>query len=133
MSFDNAAQVVALILPAYTVHSLSRDSKVVNGEGAVSGLLNIARCLYDAIHRLEKKAMRAEEEGKGDVEQSLAASLIEVSVPLFIPSGTSSVRLLPSSWSVHSFGRSQVSRWAMPLVRFCCFVVQFCCCSTCCC
>lgn len=54
--------------------------QVVSEEGAVSGLLSIAKCLYDAIHRLEKKAARAEEEGGGmsDEKQELAASLLKV-------------------------------------------------------
>lgn len=46
----------------------------------MSGLLNIAKCLYDAIHRLEKKAAKAEAEGGGmsDEKQELAASLLKV-------------------------------------------------------
>ena len=39
-------------------------------QGKVSGLLDIAKCLYDAVHRLEKaakkKAEEEEEEGGGD-------------------------------------------------------------------
>lgn len=46
--------------------------------GAVTGLLNIAKCLYDAIHRLEKKATRAEEQGGASETQDLAASLLKV-------------------------------------------------------
>lgn len=46
--------------------------------GAVTGLLNIAKCLYDAIHRLEKKAARTEEQGGSGEAQELAASLLKV-------------------------------------------------------
>ncbi len=55
--------------------------QVVSEEGAVSGLLNIAKCLYDAIHRLEKKAAKAEEQEQGGMsaeKQELAASLLKV-------------------------------------------------------
>lgn len=56
--------------------------QVVSEEGAVSGLLSIAKCLYDAIHRLEKKAAKVEEDGGGggmsDEKQELAASLLKV-------------------------------------------------------
>lgn len=45
----------------------------------MSGLLNIAKCLYDAIHRLEKKALKAEEQGGPSEKQELAASLLKVS------------------------------------------------------
>ncbi|CAM9344846.1 unnamed protein product, partial [Hapterophycus canaliculatus] len=57
-----------------------RNFQVVSEEGAVSGLLNIAKCLYDAIHRLEKKAARAEAQGGGlsDEKQELAASLLKI-------------------------------------------------------
>lgn len=55
-------------------------------EGAVSGMLNIAKCLYDAIRRLEKKAAKAEDQGgagggggMSSEKQELAASLIKVS------------------------------------------------------
>lgn len=54
--------------------------QVVDGEENVAGLLNIAKCLYDAIHRLEKKAVKAEEDkkkgGGGDID--LAASVLQV-------------------------------------------------------
>lgn len=40
-----------------------RHLPVVDGNGNIAGLLSIAKCLYDAIHRLEKKAMRAAEKG----------------------------------------------------------------------
>lgn len=53
--------------------------QVVNGEGSVSGLLSIAKCLYDAIHRLDKKAMRDEENRSSSGNQELAASLLKVS------------------------------------------------------
>lgn len=46
--------------------------------GAVTGLLNIAKCLYDAIHRLEKKAARAEEQGGLGETHELATSLLKV-------------------------------------------------------
>lgn len=53
--------------------------KVVSGEGTVSGLLNIAKCLYEAIHRLEKKAMKSEaEKGNSGEAQKLAVSLLKV-------------------------------------------------------
>lgn len=53
--------------------------QVVSGEGTVSGLLNIAKCLYEAIHRLEKKAMKSEaEQGNSGKKQELAASLLKV-------------------------------------------------------
>lgn len=52
--------------------------QVVDDGGAVTGLLNIAKCLYDAIHRLEKKAARAEEQGGSGETQDLAASLLKV-------------------------------------------------------
>lgn len=60
-----------MLLPCGAVLS----AKVVKEDGAVSGLLNIAKCLYDAIHRLEKKARNAAEEDKGE---TLAASILEV-------------------------------------------------------
>ena len=45
----------------------------------MSGLLNIAKCLYEAIHRLEKKAMKAEaERGDSGEKQELAVSLLKV-------------------------------------------------------
>lgn len=47
----------------------------------MSGMLNIAKCLYDAIRRLEKKAAKAEEQGGGGMsseKQELAASLLKV-------------------------------------------------------
>lgn len=53
---------------------------MVDNEENVAGLLNIAKCLYDAIHRLEKKAMKAEEDkqkgGGGGLD--LAASVLQV-------------------------------------------------------
>lgn len=52
--------------------------QVVDDGGAVTGLLNIAKCLYDAIHRLEKKAARAEEQGGLGETHELAASLLKV-------------------------------------------------------
>lgn len=54
-------------------------SQVVDGHGNIAGLLSIAKCLYDAIHRLEKKAMRAEEKGSpGGDGRDLAATLLKV-------------------------------------------------------
>ncbi|CAM9608744.1 unnamed protein product, partial [Laminaria digitata] len=56
-----------------------RHLPVVDNEENVAGLLNIAKCLYDAIHRLEKKAMKAEEDknngGGGNID--LAASVLQ--------------------------------------------------------
>lgn len=72
------------VISTLTTTASNIDNKqieqVVSEEGAVSGLLNIAKCLYDAIHRLEKKAARAEAEGAGisDEKQELAASLLKV-------------------------------------------------------
>lgn len=52
---------------------------MVDGEDNVAGLLNIAKCLYDAIHRLEKKAHKAEEDKKaGGGGLDLAASVLQV-------------------------------------------------------
>ena len=53
---------------------------MVDGEENVAGLLNIAKCLYDAIHRLEKRAMKAEEDKKkgGGDDLGLAASVLQV-------------------------------------------------------
>lgn len=40
--------------------------QVVDAQGKVTGLLDIAKCLYDAVHRLEKAAKKkAEEEEEG--------------------------------------------------------------------
>ena len=50
----------------------------MDGEGGVSGLVNIAKCLYDAIHRLEKRALEAEEKGTSTKKQELAASLLKI-------------------------------------------------------
>ena len=50
----------------------------MDGEGGVSGLLNIAKCLYDGIHRLEKRALKEEEKGTSGKKQELAASLLKV-------------------------------------------------------
>lgn len=44
----------------------------------MTGLLNIAKCLYDAIHRLKKKAARAEANDSGGAD--LAASVLQVGV-----------------------------------------------------
>lgn len=52
-------------------------AQVVDGEGNVAGLLNIANCLYDAIHRLEKKAMRADK-GSGGGDLDFAATVLQV-------------------------------------------------------
>ena len=58
----------------------------------MSGLLNIAKCLHDAIHRLEKKAAKAEEQGgMSDQKQELAASLLKVSTVFH-------TRYHPSPW-----------------------------------
>ncbi|CAM9490449.1 unnamed protein product, partial [Ectocarpus sp. 8 AP-2014] len=73
---DNAMDALETMLETH-----SRHLPVVSEEGAVSGMLNIAKCLYDAIHRLEKRALRAEEEGGGGLsgeKQELAASLIKM-------------------------------------------------------
>lgn len=52
---------------------------MVDGEDNVAGLLNIAKCLYDAIHRLEKKAHKAEEDKQaGGDGLDLAASVLQV-------------------------------------------------------
>lgn len=50
--------------------------QVIDGEGNVTGLLNIAKCLYDAIHRLKKKAARTGANESGDAD--LAASVLQV-------------------------------------------------------
>ena len=50
--------------------------QVIDGEGNVTGLLNIAKCLYDAIHRLKKKAARAGGNDSGSAD--LAASVLQV-------------------------------------------------------
>lgn len=42
----------------------------------MTGLLNIAKCLYDAIHSLKKKAARAEANDSGGAD--LAASMLQV-------------------------------------------------------
>lgn len=52
------------------------STQVIDGEGNVTGLLNIAKCLYDAIHRLKKKAARAGASESGDAD--LAASVLQV-------------------------------------------------------
>lgn len=57
-------------------------NQVIDGEGNVTGLLNIAKCLYDAIHRLKKKASRAGDGEGGDT--NLAASVLQVRT-LFSP------------------------------------------------
>lgn len=59
----------------------ARPAQVVDGDGSVSGLLNIAKCLYDAIHRLEKRALKAEQEKAQNSggDQEIAASLLKVS------------------------------------------------------
>lgn len=55
--------------------------QVVDGSGIIAGVLSIAKCLYDAIHRLEKKAMRAEEKAaSGGDSSDLAASFLKVLV-----------------------------------------------------
>ncbi|CAN0160389.1 unnamed protein product, partial [Ectocarpus sp. 6 AP-2014] len=73
---DNAMDALETMLETH-----SRHLPVVSEEGAVSGMLNIAKCLYDAIRRLEKRALRAEEEGGGGLsgeKQELAASLMKM-------------------------------------------------------
>lgn len=50
----------------------------MDGNAAVCGLLSIARCLYDAIHRLEKKAMKAEDEGNEGGGRELKNSILKV-------------------------------------------------------
>ena len=64
------------------VHAAVVDGQVVTEEGALSGLLNIAKCLYDVIHRLEKKkaGKAEEEEGMSDEKQELAISLLKVNL-----------------------------------------------------
>lgn len=59
-------------------------TQVIDGEGNVTGLLNIAKCLYDAIHRLKKKAARA---GASESDNAdLAASVLQVrSLPPVVP------------------------------------------------
>lgn len=53
--------------------------QVVDGYGNIAGLLSIARCLYDAIHRLEKKAIKAEEKAAaGGDTADIAASFLKV-------------------------------------------------------
>lgn len=52
----------------------------------MAGLLNIAKCLHDAIHRLEKKARRAEEKESEDGD--LAASMIQVTPVPLVPRPT---------------------------------------------
>lgn len=37
----------------------------MDGSGKVRGLLDIAKCLYDAVHRMEKQAIKQEEEDEG--------------------------------------------------------------------
>ena len=45
----------------------------------MAGVLNIAKCLWDAIHRLEKKARRAEEKASaGGGNADMAASVLQV-------------------------------------------------------
>lgn len=45
----------------------------------MAGVLNIAKCLWDAIHRLEKKARRAEEKASaGGGNADLATSVLQV-------------------------------------------------------
>ena len=59
--------------------------QVIDLEGNVAGLLNIAKCLWDAIHRLEKKGMKAQEKGGGD-DINLAATMLKVtSSPSTVP------------------------------------------------
>ncbi|CAM9816683.1 unnamed protein product, partial [Sphacelaria rigidula] len=56
-----------------------RHLPVVDGYGNIAGLLSIARCLYDAIHRLEKKAIKAEEKAAaGGDTADIAASFLKV-------------------------------------------------------
>lgn len=50
----------------------------MDAQGKVSGLLDIAKCLYDAVHRLEKvakkkEAKEGEEGGDGDKAVMLGA------------------------------------------------------------
>lgn len=78
--------------------------QVVGDGGAVTGLLNIAKCLYDAIHRLEKKATRAEEQGGASETQDLAASLLKVRWSLS-DDGSNASFLAPS---ILGLGRSVV-------------------------
>lgn len=55
--------------------------QVIDGRGNVAGVLNIAKCLWDAIHRLEKKARRTEEKERastGGSNADLAASVLQV-------------------------------------------------------
>lgn len=40
--------------------------QVLDGNGKVGGLLDITKCLYDAIDRLEKAAAKQDEDGQGD-------------------------------------------------------------------
>lgn len=56
-----------------------RFPQVIDVRGNVAGVLNIAKCLWDAIHRLEKKARRAEEKASaGGGNADLAASVLQV-------------------------------------------------------
>lgn len=71
---------------------MEHDDQVIDGEGNVTGLLSIAKCLYDAIHRLKKKAARAGAASEsGDSNPNLAASVLQVRIELHLLSSLSTI------------------------------------------
>lgn len=49
----------------------------MDGTGKIGGLLDIAKCLYDAVHRIQKQALKKqEEEGDGEDDSTLVLGAV---------------------------------------------------------
>jgi signal-transduction protein with cAMP-binding, CBS, and nucleotidyltransferase domain len=70
-SSDSAVDALTLM-----VNNHFRHLPVVEDDGSIVGVLDIARCLFDVIHRLEKTAQKkAGEKGSTAVNDAIAASV----------------------------------------------------------
>jgi predicted transcriptional regulator len=66
-----------------------RHLPVINGQGAIAGVLDIAKCMYDAISRLERAQEKKKAQG-GSAQPDVAAA---VTAQLVASAGTSGLDL----------------------------------------
>ena len=69
-SSDSAIEALTVM-----VENHFRHLPVVDKSGGIVGVLDIAKCLFDVIHRMEKVAAKKVGSGSGSVNDALAASL----------------------------------------------------------